>query len=105
MHLIWGRDRATVTAVALSGSFMSNQPLDQQIRALTTALSQTAAADPETRDLLQTLQREITRITEHHSEASVTQRLEEMAVRFEADHPAVGTALRRAIDALSKAGI
>jgi hypothetical protein len=84
---------------------MSNPPLDQQIRALTTALSQTASADPETCDLLDILQLEIIRVTEHHGDASVTQRLEEIAVRFEADHPAVGTALRRAIDALSKAGI
>jgi hypothetical protein len=84
---------------------MSNQPLGQQIRALTAALSQTTSADPETRAQLHDLQREILRVSEHHSEASVTQRLEELAVRFEADHPAVGTALRRAIDALSKAGI
>jgi hypothetical protein len=84
---------------------MSNQPLNQQIRALIGALGQTTSADAETRGLLQNLQREIVRIAEHHGDASVTERLEEIAVRFEADHPAVGTALRQAIDSLSKAGI
>ncbi len=84
---------------------MSNQPLHQQIRALTTALGQTTSANAETRGLLQNLQREIARIAEHHDDVSVTERLEAIAVRFEADHPAVGTALRQAIDSLSKAGI
>ena len=81
---------------------MINQTLKQQIRALSAALNQTSSADAETRELLSNLQREIERVAEHHG---VTERLEELAVRFEADHPAVGTALRQAIDSLSKAGI
>jgi hemoglobin-like flavoprotein len=83
---------------------MSNQSLKDQIRILTNALNQATTADAETRELLRGLQQQISRIAEHH-ESPVTDRLEEMAVRFEADHPAVGTALRQAIDALSKAGI
>jgi septal ring factor EnvC (AmiA/AmiB activator) len=84
---------------------MSNQPLNQQIRALTAALQQTSSADAETRSVLTGLAAEIARLAEHHADASVTDRLEQLAVRFEADHPAVGTALRQAIDSLSKAGI
>jgi post-segregation antitoxin (ccd killing protein) len=83
---------------------MSNQPLKDQIRLLSNTLSQTVTVDAETRELLRDLQQQISRTAEHH-ELPITDRLEEMAVRFEADHPAVGTALRQAIDALSKAGI
>jgi len=83
---------------------MNNQTLKDQIRVLTSALSQTTTIDSESRELLRDLQQQIIRIADHH-ESPITDRLEEMAVRFEADHPAVGTALRRAIDALSKAGI
>jgi Domain of unknown function (DUF4404) len=82
---------------------MSNDVLNQQIRDLTAALSRAPQADAATRKLLHGLQGEIARVTEHHE--PVTERLEEIAVRFEADHPAVGTALREAINALSKAGI
>jgi FXSXX-COOH protein len=32
-------------------------------------------------------------------------RLDELAVHFEAEHPSLGTALRRVLDALGKAGI
>jgi len=39
---------------------------------------------------------------EHHR---LVQTLRGAAVRFEADHPALGGALRRAVDALSAAGI
>ena len=39
---------------------------------------------------------------EHHH---LVQTLRGAAVRFEADHPALGGALRRAVDALSAAGI
>jgi len=80
-----------------------NKALHQPIRELTAALSRSSQADADTRSLLLDLQREIVRVTEHHE--PVTERLEEMAVRFETDHPAVGTALREAINALSKAGI
>jgi septal ring factor EnvC (AmiA/AmiB activator) len=101
--LISARDRATVTALTLETD-MSNQSLNDHIRTLTTELKQTTTMEAQTSGLLHDLQHEITRLTEHH-DASVTERLEAIAVRFEADHPAVGTALRQAIDALSRAGI
>jgi Domain of unknown function (DUF4404) len=80
----------------------ADSSLVPQIRALSAALHRVQSADNETRIALAELQIELTRIAEH---SSVVERLEELAVRFEADHPAVGTALRQAVDALSKAGI
>ena len=35
----------------------------------------------------------------------ITERLEALAVQFEAEHPAVGVAVRQLVDALAKAGI
>ena len=78
--------------------------LNDSIRALTAALSQQKSVDKESRLQLHALAHEIARLTEHH-DASVAERLEAMAVRFETEHPAVGTALRQAVDALGKAGI
>ena len=77
--------------------------IDNAVRALTAALAKENTANKDTRVLLHSLAHEITRLTEHHE--SVAERLEAMAIRFESDHPTVGTALRQAIDALSKAGI
>lgn len=84
---------------------MSNDTLNDRIRALTGELAKISSVDAETRALLAALQEQLSRIAEHHGEASVADRLEAMAVRFEADHPTVGKALRQAIDALAKAGI
>jgi hypothetical protein len=65
--------------------------------------------EPRTRELLLVLLNDLTRLLgappiddEAHP---LTDRLEEIAVRFEAEHPSVGTAVRQLIDALSKAGI
>jgi len=84
---------------------MSNRPQIERIIALTSELKALSSADNETRTHLAALQEQLTRIAEQHGDESVADRLEAIAVRFEADHPAVGTALRQAIDALSKAGI
>ena len=40
--------------------------------------------------------------TERHS---LTERLDTLAVQFEAEHPALGTTIRQVVDALAKAGI
>jgi hypothetical protein len=79
-------------------------PLHEQIRQLTSALAKTPSLDGPARDALADLVKQIAHLNEPH-DVSLTDRLEAMAVRFEADHPAVGTALRQAIDALAKAGI
>lgn len=84
---------------------MSDTDLHRQIIAMTDALSGVTAVDRSTRALLSELKTQVARLTDYHGDGSVTDRLEELAVRFENDHPAAGTALRQAIDALVKAGI
>jgi hypothetical protein len=79
--------------------------LQSPIQALRDALSRSQSIDEKTRDSLQALQHEIEAFLEAHDDRSVQQRLEKLAVRFENDHPAVGQALRQAMDALSKAGM
>jgi predicted component of type VI protein secretion system len=67
--------------------------------------------DGESRQLLTTVMRDIERALEPASvedggaAAAHTPRLESLAVRFEAGHPAVAEALRELVDALVKAGI
>jgi hypothetical protein len=80
-------------------------PLQTPIQALRAALERPQAIDEKTRDELKSLQQEIEHFLDTHDERSLQERLEKLAVRFETDHPAVGTALRQAMDALSKAGM
>ncbi|NLG76090.1 MAG: DUF4404 family protein [Xanthomonadaceae bacterium] len=89
-----------------------NSDLRSKLEALHTELTRTSNVDPQARALLVTLLDDITRLlgassqpvdeTEH---APMSNRLEGLAVQFEAEHPALSTALRRVVDALGKAGI
>lgn len=84
--------------------------LRQQIESLHVALSNVSAVDAQSRSLLITLLGDITRLLEQSGEAppdhhTLAERLDELAVQFEAEHPSLGTALRRVVDALGKAGI
>jgi hypothetical protein len=79
--------------------------LQSQIQALGTALGQAESADAKTLAALKSLQLQIEHFLNQHDERTLTERLENLAVRFENDHPTVGKALRQAIDALSKAGM
>ena len=71
------------------------------------------ALDAESRKLLTTVMGDIERtldrtgraVEDNSVVAGHTPRLESLAVRFEAGHPAVAEALRELIDALVKAGI
>jgi len=71
------------------------------------------ALDAESRKLLTTVMGDIERTLDRTGRgaedssvvAAHTPRLESLAVRFEAGHPAVAEALRELIDALVKAGI
>lgn len=81
-------------------------PIREQVLALHEQLVHVHSVDEDTHEVLITLLSDITRLLGPSSVTeSVGERLEELAVRFENEHPALGTALRQAIDVLAKAGI
>jgi Domain of unknown function (DUF4404) len=84
--------------------------LRQTLHALHTELGGTQHVDPELRALLITVLGDITKLLEqpsHHEtgDAPLAERLESVAIKFEAEHPALGTAIRQVVDTLGKAGI
>lgn len=88
-----------------------NQDIQQHILTLHERLIRMDrdALDSRTRELLLLLLNDLTRLLGapplDDEDQPLTDRLEGLAVRFEADHPAVGQAVRQLIDALAKAGI
>ena len=84
--------------------------LHKQLESLHGELARTNKIDHESRELLVTVLNDISRLLDPsrpnpEDEASLTTRLDEMAVQFEAEHPTLGTAIRRVVDTLAKAGI
>ncbi|HEU4600605.1 MAG TPA: DUF4404 family protein [Steroidobacteraceae bacterium] len=74
------------------------------------ALRQMQSVSPEERELLISMLADITRLLgqpgeDESANQSLIDRLDELAVHFEAEHPSLGAALRRVVDALGKAGI
>jgi hypothetical protein len=65
--------------------------------------------DSDTRESLMLLLGDLTRLlgaaSLDNEDHPLTERLEQLAVSFEAEHPDVGTAVRQLIDVLAKAGI
>jgi hypothetical protein len=88
-----------------------NQDIQQHIASLHERLStlDRDSVDTRTRESLLLLLGDLTRLLGTPSledeDRPLTERLEGLAVRFEAEHPAVGHAVRQLIDALAKAGI
>jgi hypothetical protein len=83
--------------------------LHRQLESLHTELSRTNEVDRESRDMLVTILNDISRLLDpsqpNTRDESLTQQLDQLAVSFEAEHPTLGTAIRRVVDALAKAGI
>ena len=84
--------------------------LHKQLESLHGELSRTNKIDQEARELLVKVLNDISRLLDPSTpnpddEESLTRRLDEMAVQFEAEHPTLGTAIRRVVDTLAKAGI
>lgn len=84
--------------------------LQQRLTELHEDLQGVEFIDPQTRPLLITLLADITRLLQKSADNAadphdLTERLDELAVQFEAEHPSLGAALRRVVDALGKAGI
>lgn len=89
---------------------MNDGNLREHVEALHAELAQARTIDSSSREALVVLLGDITRLLEtsrgeQRSHDGVIPRLEELAVGFEAEHPALGTAIRQVVDALGKAGL
>ena len=93
---------------------MTQESLPQLLARVHERLATSGSLDQESRHLLGTLVRDIERALGGRAapDAAATgaaavhaPRLESLAVKFEAGHPALAEALRQLIDALGKAGI
>ncbi|MBV9620546.1 MAG: DUF4404 family protein [Gammaproteobacteria bacterium] len=85
---------------------MSEPTLAELLGRVHAHLARGAAVEPESRQLLGTVLQDIERtLGGQGTGAATAPRLESLAVRFEASHPALAETLREVIDALGKAGI
>jgi hypothetical protein len=87
---------------------MNRNRLRDLLQQLHQALGGAGTVDEESRRLLGTVMSDIERVLERGGGARgapMSSRLEELILRYEADHPAVAGAMRQLIDALAKAGI
>jgi hypothetical protein len=91
---------------------MDTQTLRDHLTQLRAELGASASVDQETRVLLGEIMRDIIRLTESPgadarslSGSAPAERLEGIAVQFEADHPAFAANIRRLVDLLGKLGV
>lgn len=86
---------------------MSDRNLRNLLTQLHTRLGKAESIDPADRQLLTTALHDISQALARSepSGSPSRPRLEALAVKFEADHPALAETLRQLIDALAKAGI
>ena len=75
-----------------------NTELRKQLETLHVELGRTQSVDAESREMLVTLLGDISRLLDPSKpmpsdEQSLTERLDELAVQFEAEHPSLGTAI------------
>lgn len=86
---------------------MSNEDLRELLAKVHERLGNASPLDTKARDLLRTVMGDIEKALAR-KDTAVSQarpKLESLAVRFEAEHPAIAETLRQLIDALGKAGI
>lgn len=88
--------------------------LRDQLAKLHEELGQLSRVDPRSDDLMVEVLQDIQRLLEQQralnapagpSTRSLTERLEQIAVQFEVDHPTLAASSRRLIDLLGKAGL
>jgi hypothetical protein len=85
---------------------MGKSELDDLLRQLHARLGAASSLDDEDRRLLTAVARDIeTALGRRDMDASSARGLDALAVKFEANHPALADTLRRLVDALGKAGI
>jgi hypothetical protein len=85
---------------------MSDEDLRDLLAQLHARLGRAKSLDGQSRKLLTTVARDIeTALGTGTTPKSKLEPIEQLAVRFEADHPAVADVLRQIVDTLGKAGI
>jgi hypothetical protein len=85
---------------------MTSPDLRALLAQLHERLGATRSLDAEARTMLATVARDIEQALQNDNATAVAaEPVEELAVRFEADHPSLAGVLRQIIDTLGKAGI
>jgi hypothetical protein len=88
---------------------MDQDALRQQIAKFRAELDQAHQNNPDAREHLSELLPHIERMTDQSqtgsADASLPDRLEKVAVQFEADHPTLAASARRLVDLLGEVGI
>jgi Domain of unknown function (DUF4404) len=90
---------------------MDQKSLRDLVAKLHAQLSDALRADPESRESLSDMMRDIHRLIDKPADSpspaqlSLPDRLERIAVQFEADHPTLAASARRLIDLLGEVGI
>lgn len=90
---------------------MDKDSLRDLVAKLHAELSDALRADPKSRESLSQMMRDINRLIDKPAQpptsahGSLPDRLERMAVQFEADHPTLAASTRRLVDLLGEIGI
>jgi len=85
---------------------MSDEELAELLARLHTRLGRAKSLDAESRTLLAAAARDIeTTLARNGTAPKAPERLDALAVRFEADHPAIAEVLREIVETLGRAGI
>jgi len=88
---------------------MDEDTLRRQIAKLHADLDQAHQDNPDTRESLSDILPHIKRMADQPqsgpADASLTYKLEKVAVQFEADHPTLAASARRLVELLGEAGI
>lgn len=83
---------------------MPHNELKQQLLALHETLKASPEIDDETQGLLQQIATDIGDVEAGHP-ADLTERVQEQAVQFEQEHPALSEILRQIVDTLGRIGV
>jgi len=90
---------------------MDKDSLRDLVAKLHAQLSDALRADPKSRESLSEMMQDINRLIDKPAESpsaahgSLPDRLERVAVQFEADHPTLAASVRRLVDLLGEVGI
>ena len=90
---------------------MDKESLRDLVAKLHAQLSDALRADPKSRESLSEMMQDINRLIDEPAEppasahGSLPERLERIAVQFEADHPTLAASTRRLVDLLGEVGI